>query len=107
MRRAKYRLLAAKAGLRPGSHVLEIGCGGGGFAEVAASEFGCRVTGLTISQEQATYARERMARAGLADRVSINLVDYREITGMYDSVVSIEMLRGSRAPLSPRILPKV
>ncbi len=90
--RAKYRLLAAKAGLRPGSHVLEIGCGWGGFAEVAASEFGCRVTGLTISREQAAYARERVARAGLADRVAINLVDYREITGMYDSVVSIEML---------------
>ena len=88
----KYRLLATKVGLRPGSHVLEIGCGWGGFAEVAASEFGCRVTGVTISREQAAYARERMARAGLADRVSIELMDYREITGMYDSVVSIEML---------------
>ncbi len=90
--RGKYRLLATKAGLRPGSHVLEIGCGWGGFAEVAASEFGCRVTGLTISREQAAHARERMARAGLADRVSIELVDYREVTGMYDFVVSIEML---------------
>ncbi len=63
--RAKYRLLATRAGLRPGSHVLEIGCGWGGFAEVAAPGFGCRVTGLTISREQAAYARERMARAGL------------------------------------------
>ncbi len=90
--RAKYRRLAAKAGLRPGRHVLEIGCGWGGFAEVAVSEFGCRVTGVTISREQASYARERMARAGLADRVSIELADYREITGEYDSVVSIEML---------------
>ncbi|MYG32923.1 MAG: class I SAM-dependent methyltransferase [Cenarchaeum sp. SB0677_bin_16] len=89
---AKYRLLATKAGLRPGSHVLEIGCGWGGFAEVAASEFGCRVTGVTISRKQAAYARERMARAGLADRVSIKVVDYRDITGEYDSVVSIEML---------------
>ena len=89
---AKYRLLATKAGVRPGSHVLEIGCGWGGFAEVAASEFGCRVTGVTISREQAAYARERMARAGLSDRVSIELVDYRDITGVYDSVVSIEML---------------
>ena len=90
--RAKYGLLAAKAGLRPGSHVLEIGCGWGGFAEVAAAEFGCRVTGLTISREQAAFARERMARRGLADRVSIELVDYREVTGVYDAVVSIEML---------------
>ena len=89
---AKYRILAAKAGLRPGSHVLEIGCGWGGFAEVAASEFGCRVTGVTISRRQAAYARERMARAGLANRVSIEVVDYREVTGVYDSVVSIEML---------------
>ena len=90
--RAKYRLLAARAGLRPGSHVLEIGCGWGGFAEVAASEFGCRVTGVTISREQAAYARERMARRGVEDRVSIELVDYREITGDYDAIVSIEML---------------
>ena len=89
---AKYRLVATKAGLRPGSHVLEIGCGWGGFAEVAASEFGCRVTGVTISRQQTAYARERMARAGLADRVSIKVADYREITGKYDSVVSIEML---------------
>jgi len=88
----KYRRLAAKAGLRAGSHVLEIGCGWGGFAEVAAAEFGCRVTGVTISREQASYARERMARAGLSDRVSIELADYREITGVYDFVVSIEML---------------
>ena len=89
---AKYRLLARKAGIRPGSHVLEIGCGWGGFAELAASEFGCRVTGVTISRKQAAYARERMARAGLADRVSIEVLDYREITGVYDSIVSIEML---------------
>ena len=89
---AKYRLLARKAGVRPGSHVLEIGCGWGGFAELAASEFGCRVTGVTISRKQAAYARERMARAGLADRVSIEVLDYREITGVYDSIVSIEML---------------
>ena len=90
--RAKYRRLAAKARLRPGAHVLEIGCGWGGFAEVAASEFGCRVTGVTISREQAEYARRRMERAGLADRVAIRRVDYRDIEGTFDCVVSIEML---------------
>lgn len=90
--RAKYRLLATRAGIRPGSHVLEIGCGWGGFAELAASEFDCRVTGVTISEEQAAYARRRIARARLEDRVSIELVDYREIAGAYDSIVSIEML---------------
>ena len=90
--RAKYRLLAARADLAPGSHVLEIGCGWGGFAEVAASEFGCRVTGVTISHKQAAYAQERIARAGLEGKVSIELADYREIAGAYDAIVSIEML---------------
>lgn len=90
--RAKYRLLAAKAELAPGQHVLEIGCGWGGFAEVAAREFGCRVTGITISDEQAAYARKRIAAAGLEDRVSIELTDYRRIEGRFDRIVSIEML---------------
>ena len=89
---AKYRAIAEKAGLRGGDHVLEIGCGWGGFAEIAARDYGCSVTGLTISEEQAAFARERMHRAGLADRVSIELRDYRTLDGTYDRVVSIEML---------------
>jgi len=90
--RRKLRLMAAKAGVRPGDHVLEIGCGWGGFAELAATELGCRVTGVTLSEEQAALARERMRRAGVSDRVEILLADYRDLTGRYDAIVSIEML---------------
>ncbi|MFC0220119.1 class I SAM-dependent methyltransferase [Pseudochelatococcus lubricantis] len=88
---AKYRALARDAGLGPSDHVLEIGCGWGGFAEFAAREIGCRVTALTISSEQHAFARERIARAGLTDKVDIRLQDYRDEQGVYDRVVSIEM----------------
>jgi cyclopropane-fatty-acyl-phospholipid synthase len=87
----KYRAIAQQLELKPSDHVLEIGCGWGGFAEVAASEFGARVTGLTISDEQLAFARERMARKGLADRVDIQLKDYRDVQGPFDKVASIEM----------------
>ena len=90
--RAKYARLADWAGLRPGDHVLEIGCGWGGFAEYAAGELGCRVTGITLSEEQARYARRRLEARGLGDRVEIRIVDYRDVEGRYDAVVSIEML---------------
>jgi len=87
----KYRRLADKLGLEPGDRVLEIGCGWGGFAEIAAAEYGCRVVCLTLSQEQADYARARMARLGLDNRVEIRIQDYRDVTGTFDKVVSIEM----------------
>ncbi|MDX1579742.1 MAG: cyclopropane-fatty-acyl-phospholipid synthase family protein, partial [Gemmatimonadota bacterium] len=86
------RRIAEKAGLEPGHDVLEIGCGWGGFAEYAAAELGCTVTGITISEAQAEYARERIRRAGLEDRVSIEVRDYRADHGRFDRVVSIEML---------------
>ncbi len=89
---AKYRALAVKAGLNAGDHVLDIGCGWGGFAEYAAGELGCRVTGITLSEEQARFAAERMRRAGLADRVEIRIQDYRDVEGRFDALVSIEML---------------
>jgi cyclopropane-fatty-acyl-phospholipid synthase len=87
----KYQSLIDQMGARPGDHVLEIGCGWGGFAEYAARECGLRVTGLTISRAQADYARERIARAGLSERVEIKLQDYRDERGIYDGVASIEM----------------
>jgi cyclopropane-fatty-acyl-phospholipid synthase len=90
--RLKYRMIAAKAGLRQGDHVLEIGCGWGGFAEYAAGELGCRVTGITLSAEQARFARDRMHRLGLDDRVRILQTDYRDVKGTFDAIVSIEML---------------
>ena len=88
---AKYRALARDTGIGPNDHVLEIGCGWGGFAEFAAREIGCKVTGLTISKEQFDFARERIARAGLADRVEFKLQDYRDEKGRYDRIASIEM----------------
>ena len=88
---AKYRALARDTGIGPGDHVLEIGCGWGGFAEFAAREIGCKVTGLTISKEQHAFATERIARAGLSERVDIKLQDYRDEQGRYDRVASIEM----------------
>lgn len=87
----KYRVLAEAIDLRPEHHVLEIGCGWGGFAEFAAGEIGCRVTGLTISKEQFAFATERMRRAGLEDRVTIKYQDYRDEAGTYDRIASIEM----------------
>jgi cyclopropane-fatty-acyl-phospholipid synthase len=88
---AKYRALAKDIGIGARDHVLEIGCGWGGFAEFAAREIGCRVTGLTISKEQHDFARERIAKAGLSDRVEIKLQDYRDERGRYDRIASIEM----------------
>lgn len=88
---AKYASMVDQMGVKPGDHVLEIGCGWGGFAEYAAKERGLRVTGLTISAEQLRYARERIARAGLSDRVTLKLQDYRDERGQYDGIASIEM----------------
>ncbi len=88
---AKYKALAAHLELKPGDHVLEIGCGWGGFAEFAAGEYSARVTGITISDEQLAYARARMAKAGFSDRVEIRRQDYRDVEGQFDKVASIEM----------------
>ncbi len=89
---AKYARLAAKIRLDADSHVLEIGCGWGGFASYAAREYGCRITGITLSVEQAAYAQARMEREGLDHLVDIQVIDYREIAQQYDRIVSIEML---------------
>jgi cyclopropane-fatty-acyl-phospholipid synthase len=88
---AKYASMVDQMAVKPGDHVLEIGCGWGGFAEYAARERGLRVTGLTISQEQLNYARERIEKAGLSDLVEFRLQDYRDEQGQYDGIASIEM----------------
>ena len=87
----KYRALAEGMALKPEHHVLEIGCGWGGFAEFAAREVGATVTGVTISREQHDFARRRMFEQGLAERADIRLVDYRDVQGQFDRVASIEM----------------
>jgi cyclopropane-fatty-acyl-phospholipid synthase len=89
---AKYERIARKLALSPEDHVLEIGTGWGGFAVHAAERFGCRVTTTTISREQHDYAVERVRRAGLSDRVTVLFEDYRDLTGEYDKLVSIEMI---------------
>ena len=87
---AKYQRVLSELALPPGAHILELGCGWGGFAEVAARA-GYRVTGLSLSEAQTAYARARIARAGLADRVTLRVQDYRDERGTYDGVASIEM----------------
>jgi len=87
----KYASMVDEMGAQPGDHVLEIGCGWGGFAEYAAKERGLRVTGLTISKEQFNYAVKRIEKAGLSDLVTFKLQDYRDETGQYDGIASIEM----------------
>jgi len=88
---AKYRRILNKLSARPGEHILDIGCGWGGFAEAAAKQ-GLRVTAITISKEQADYAKERMRKARLDNLVSVELTDYREIKNKFDHVVSIGMV---------------
>ncbi len=88
---AKYASMIDEMGAQPGDHILEIGCGWGGFAEYAAKERGMKVTGLTISEEQFKYAQERIEKAGLSEQVEFKLQDYRDERGTYDGIASIEM----------------
>lgn len=88
----KLERVCRKLDLQAGDHLLEIGTGWGGLAIHAARHYGCRVTTTTISREQFSMARERVQRAGLADRVTVVLEDYRKLSGKYDKLVSIEMI---------------
>ena len=88
----KYDALCRKLKLKPDDQVLEIGCGWGGFAVHAVTNYGCRVTGLTLSEAQAAYARKRIEDAGLQDRIEIRIQDYRHVGGRFDKIASIEML---------------
>jgi cyclopropane-fatty-acyl-phospholipid synthase len=89
---AKLEAICRKLELAPGQRVLEIGTGWGGFALHAARRYGCHVTTATISPNQHRLATERVRAAGLADRVSVVLQDYRDLEGTYDRLVSIEMI---------------
>ncbi|MET0660014.1 MAG: cyclopropane-fatty-acyl-phospholipid synthase family protein [Steroidobacteraceae bacterium] len=89
---ARLDSICRKLELRPGEHLLEIGTGWGGFALHAAQNYGCRVTTTTISKEQYQLARERVKRAGLTDRIDLLCADYRDVSGRYDKLVSIEMI---------------
>lgn len=87
----KYRRLCEILNLQSGQRVLEIGCGWGGFAEVAARDYGCHVVALTLSERQATFARQRIARLELESKVEIRLQDYRDTEECYDAIASVEM----------------
>jgi len=88
----KLDAMIEKARIGSSDHVLEIGCGWGHFAIRAAQTRGCKVTGLTLSQEQYTLARERVKAAGLENQIEILLEDYRSLSGTFDKIISIEML---------------
>jgi cyclopropane-fatty-acyl-phospholipid synthase len=98
----KLATICSALELQPGDHLLEIGTGWGGMAEYAARHHGCRVTTTTISREQYQYARERIARAGLEDRVTVLCADYRDLHGRFDKLVSIEMIEAVGHDYLPR-----
>ena len=87
----KYHRLAKALKLKEGDQVLEIGCGWGGFAEIAAKEYKCNVVGITLSNEQAKFAQRRMQENQLSNLVDIRIEDYRDVQGSFDKIVSIEM----------------
>ncbi|MDC1383410.1 cyclopropane-fatty-acyl-phospholipid synthase family protein [Candidatus Puniceispirillum sp.] len=87
----KYKRLTELADIKPNDQVLEIGCGWGGFAKYMATEIGANVTAITISREQFDFAKNLIDEAGLNDKVDLRLMDYRDLQGKFDKVVSIEM----------------
>jgi cyclopropane-fatty-acyl-phospholipid synthase len=89
---AKFEAICRKLQLKPEDRVVEIGTGWGGLAIHAASKYGCHVTTTTISREQHDYAKEKIARAGLEDQITLLLEDYRDLKGRYDKAISIEMI---------------
>ncbi|MEP4486116.1 MAG: cyclopropane-fatty-acyl-phospholipid synthase family protein [Halioglobus sp.] len=89
---AKLDEICKQLELQPGDHLLEIGTGWGGMAIHAASHYGCQVTTTTISREQYEYAKEKVAELGLTDQINVICEDYRDLTGSYDKLVSIEMI---------------
>ena len=90
--RHKLDLICRKLELQPDDHLLEIGTGGGGLAIHAARHYGCRVTTTTISENQFSFARQRVQEAGLADRITVLSQDYRDLQGQFDKLVSVEMI---------------
>jgi cyclopropane-fatty-acyl-phospholipid synthase len=103
----KYARLARDIAITPRSHVLEIGCGWGGFAEFVTREIGARVTAITISRAQFEFARKRLFDQGLSDRADVQLTDYRDVEGQFDQVASIEMFEAVGESYWPAYFRKV
>ncbi len=95
---AKKRHIAEKLLIEPGMRVLDIGCGWGGMALTLARDYGARVTGVTLSQNQLATARARAAQAGLSDRIDFRLMDYRDLSESFDRIVSVGMLEHVGVP---------
>jgi cyclopropane-fatty-acyl-phospholipid synthase len=103
----KYDLICRKLDLQPGETLVEIGSGWGGFAIHAATHYGVHVTTTTISEQQHKMAAERIAAAGLEDRITLHFKDYRHLQGQYDKLVSIEMIEAVGHDFFPTYLRKV
>jgi cyclopropane-fatty-acyl-phospholipid synthase len=104
---AKYDRILDVLNPKPGDHILEVGCGWGGFAERAAKTRGVKVTGITLSEAQLAFARERMQREGLSDLVTLKLTDYRDVKEQFDHIVSIEMFEAVGEQYWPTYFAKV
>ena len=100
--RQKYLRLLDMLDPKPGDSILEIGCGWGGLAEIAAREYGCRVHGVTLSPAQRDWSRQRAQKKGFADQAEFSLTDYRDLQGRYDHIVSIEMFEAVGERFWPR-----
>ena len=87
----KYKKLAELSAIKNGDQILEIGCGWGGFAEFIGNNYDCNLTAVTISKEQYEYTKKRIFDANLSHKIEVLLCDYRNITGKFDKIVSIEM----------------
>lgn len=103
----KYDLIARQINASENSHILEIGSGWGGFAEHVAKTYGSKVRTITISNEQHAYASQRMQAAGLNEKVSVELCDYRDVSGKFDGVASIEMFEAVGEAFWPSYFQKV
>jgi cyclopropane-fatty-acyl-phospholipid synthase len=104
---AKFRAWGERLQVTAADHVLEIGSGWGGLAIHLARTYGCRVTSITVSEEQLVLARQRVREAGVEDRVEIVLRDYRDVTGQYSRVVSIEMIEAVGREFWPAFFSKI
>ena len=104
---AKYDRIIEQLSIEPHHHVLEIGCGWGGFAERLSQRTGARLTATTISEEQFKYARNRIDDLGCTDRISIVRQDYRDLSGQFDRIVSIEMIEAVGHEYLPTYFSKI
>ncbi len=103
---AKLDAICQKLALSPNDHLIEIGTGWGGLAIHAATKYGCRVTTTTISREQHEYAKAKIAKLGLQDRITLLFQDYRDLTGQFDKLVSVEMIEAVGADFLQTYLAK-